>query len=237
MWREQGRASPFPGPAGPVRARCDRPRSSWTTHTGAVVDGDHIIAICALGPEPPRAPAAPRHGGGHGDDQPRLPPGHGGRRHPGGRDARSATATCWRPWRPVATRWAASRAVTWCSPTWPRPATASSPGCVLADVVRAPVARWPSWPREAMTRLPQVLVNVRVGRHRHRPRWSAWPTRSPPPSAGSAARPGAGAAERDRAARPGDGGGGHPRRGRRRGRRARRRLADRRLGSVGRPGQ
>ena len=64
----------------------------WTP-TGRIVDGDQILAILALAHARGR-PAEERHGGGHGDEQPRLRPGDAGRRDhgradPGGRPLRA----------------------------------------------------------------------------------------------------------------------------------------------------
>ena len=115
-------------------------------HTGAVVDGDHIIAICALDLHR-RGLLRPRHRGRHRDDEPGLPPGHGAGRHPRRRDGRG------RPLRPRGARgrrlhdgWRAERP---CGlhrpghdgrrhPHRPRPGRTSSNG---------PDGRWRSWPR------------------------------------------------------------------------------------------
>ena len=80
-------------------------------HTGAVVDGDHIIAICALDLHAPR-PAPRRHRGRHRDDQPRLPPGHGAGRHPRRRDGRRRPLRARGARGRAASRSAASRAAT-----------------------------------------------------------------------------------------------------------------------------
>ena len=53
---------------------------------GAVVDGDELMALAALHLREQR-PAARRRRGGHGDDQLRLPPRHGGGRDRGGHHA------------------------------------------------------------------------------------------------------------------------------------------------------
>ena len=53
---------------------------------GGIVDGDQIIAICAIDLRD-RGRLTDDTRRGHGDDQPRLPPGHGRRGDRGGRDA------------------------------------------------------------------------------------------------------------------------------------------------------
>ena len=73
-------------------------------------DADRLLAVdeparwstatrcspCSPGTSPDR-PAGRQHRGGDGDDEPGLPPGHGGTGHPGQGDRRPATATCWPP--------------------------------------------------------------------------------------------------------------------------------------------
>ena len=124
-------------------------------------DGDRLIAVDHTGRHRRRRPhhrhlrarprtpgAAPRpHRRRDGHDEPRLPAGHGEGRHPsrgdrGGRPLRAGGAggRC-------ATRWVASRAGTWCSPTSPRRVTASSPASSSPTWCNGPVGRWPSWPR------------------------------------------------------------------------------------------
>ena len=91
-------------------------------------------------------------------------------------------------------------------------------GLVLADVVQRSGRTLAELAAEAMTRLPQVLVNVRVARvGRGRSRTSMAAEIAAAESRLGATRPGARAPERHRAARAGDGRGGQPRRGRRRG--------------------
>ena len=104
-----------------------RPPDRGRRRTATIHDGDELIALAARAPA--RAGELARRRRGHGDDQLRLPPGDGGRRHrdrpdPGRRplrDARrcaSATGT-----------WAASSPATSSGPTSRPPATASPPRC------------------------------------------------------------------------------------------------------------
>ena len=125
----------------------DADRLIAVDHTGDVVDGDHIIAICAVDLRDARR-AARRHRRRHRDDEPRLPARRW--RRPGSRSSRprSATATCSRRSTPAATRSAASSAATSSSATSPPPATGCSTGLRPARRRAARRAgRWPSSPR------------------------------------------------------------------------------------------
>ena len=123
------------------RRRCSRPAPTWASPStgtaiacwrsdadGEPVDGDQILAICAVAKRSPRR-AGRRRGGDDDDDEPRVPPRDGGRGHRGavdrrrrplrdGGDARQRLRAGRRaerpPHRPLATA---------------RPATASPPAC------------------------------------------------------------------------------------------------------------
>ena len=122
----------------------DADRLIAVDHAGAIVDGDHIIAICRAR-HAARRGAPPRHRRRHRDDQPRLPPGdarrrHRRRHHRRRRPVRARGARCART-----SRSAASRAATSSSPTTPR----TGDGMLTAVVARRhrgpirPVARRP----------------------------------------------------------------------------------------------
>ena len=175
---------------------------------GRLIDGDQIIAICAID----------RHDRGRLADDTvvvtvmtnlgfRL--GMARARHRGRSRCRSATGTCSRRWPTRACRSAASRAVTSSSPTSRPPVTACSPRCSCSTWCTAPGEPLGELADAAMTRLPQVLHNVRVadkgdGRRRVARRRDRG-------GRGRARRPRAGARprERHRAARAGDGRGPH----------------------------
>ncbi len=87
----------------------DADRLIAVDHTGRVVDGDHIIAIAAIDLLS-RGDAGQRHGRGHHDDQPRIPPRHARRQASASSPPMSATATCSKRWPTVDMSSAASRA-------------------------------------------------------------------------------------------------------------------------------
>ena len=87
-------------------------------------------------------------------------------------------------------------------------------GLVLADVVQRSGRTLAELAEEAMTRLPQVLVNVRVAGSAVAAAASVAPRGGGGRGRARGHRTGAGAAERHRADRAGDGRGGQPRRGR-----------------------
>ena len=145
---------------------------------------------------------------------------------------RSATATCSRPSTPRGWLSAASSPGTSCSAELATTGDGILTGLVLADLVRADgAARWPSWPTGLVERVPQVLVNVAVA---DPGRLVAAAERLGGGGGGGGRagrqRPGAAAPERHRARGPGDGGG-----RRRRSRPPRRRAACVRV--VGRTGR
>ena len=185
------------------------PTGCWpSTPTGRLIDGDQIIAICAIDRRD--------HGRLAKDTVVvtvmtnlgfRL--GMARARHRGPRGARR---------RPLRARGAGRRGsvarrraerARRSSPTWPPPATGCSPPCSSSTSCAARAGRSRDLADAAMTRLPQVLRNVRVadeghGRHRdagRRHRGGRGRARRP--------RPGAGPRERHRAARAGDGRGPH----------------------------
>ena len=115
-----------------------RPLPRGRPPTARVVDGDAILAICALAMHE-RGELADGHRRRHRDEQPRLPPRDARRRHRACGPPPSATATCSRSCAPAASASAASSPGTSCFPTTPPPATACSPRCGC----------WPAWPRPA----------------------------------------------------------------------------------------
>ena len=119
---------------------------SPSTRAARLVDGDQLIAICAIDRHE-RGRLRRRHRRRHRDDQPRLPPRHGA----------STASRCVES--PVGDRYVlealdagglvarrrADRATS-SSATSPPPATACSPACSCSTSWPAPAGRWPSWP-------------------------------------------------------------------------------------------
>ena len=131
---------------------------SPSTATGAVVDGDELIALAALHLRA-RGPAARRRRRGHGDDELRLPRRDGARPASRSRRRASATATCSRRCASAAGRSAASSPAT--SSTWASCPSGDGIASALLTLEALGGAR-PRRPRDAMRKLPQRLVNVRV---------------------------------------------------------------------------
>ena len=152
----------------------DADRLLAVDHTGALATGDELLALFATDLAE-RGPAGRQHRGGHGHDQPRVPPGHGGARaspcsetQVGDRyvlealDADGLTLGGEQSGHIVFRRLATT-------------GDGVLTGLILADLVkRGRARRWPSCSTGSMHRLPQVLINVRRPRHR-----SCWPR--PPP--------------------------------------------------------
>ena len=113
--------------------------------TAGSIDGDQIIAVCAVDRRAARSPGE-GHRGRDGDDQPGVPARHG--RSTGSRcwRCRWGTGTCSRRSPTRASRSAASRAATSSSPTWRPLATGSSRPCSSSTWWPGRVDRWPSWP-------------------------------------------------------------------------------------------
>ena len=109
--------------------------------SGAVVDGDELMALAALHLRG-RGPARGRRRGGDGDDELRLPPRDGGRRDRGGDHERGRPLTCSPSWSGAAGRSAASSPATSSTPASCRPATARPPRCSRSR--RSPARTWPT---------------------------------------------------------------------------------------------
>ena len=95
----------------------------------------------------------------------------------------SATATCSRRWRPAATRLGGEQSGHVVFPDLATTGDGILTGLVLADVVQRSGRTLADLAAEAMTRLPQVLVNVRCATPLAGS-WTPWPARSPPPRPG-----------------------------------------------------
>ena len=165
---------PPPAPTSGSRSTATPTGSSRSTPTGSVVDGDHIIAICAR--RPPRARrAARRHGRGHRDDQPRLPPGDGRRTASRSSRPTSATAPCSRRMDAGGYSLGGEQSghVIFSRPGQHRRRPAHRHPAARRDGADRAAARRPR--RRSMTRLPQVLRNVRVAARGRR----AWSSASP----------------------------------------------------------
>ena len=122
------------------------PTGCWPSTTpAALVDGDHIIGIRAIDRHA-AGRAARRHGRRDRDDEPRLPPRHGGGRHQGRRDRRRRPLRARGPRRRrLLARRRAER-----PRHLPRPGhdrrRAAHRRSSCATPSTAPVARSPSWP-------------------------------------------------------------------------------------------
>ena len=206
-------ASTSPSPSTATATAC----WPWTA-TGAVVDGDELIALAALHlREAGRLPG--RRRGGDRDDQLRLPHRHARGRASRWRPRRWATATCWPSCSGAAGRSGGEQSGHIIDTGF----VPAGDGIAAALLTLEALGGGDLADRDAMEKLPQRLINVRVAEPRRarvrRPRSGR---RSRRPERAGGPRAGAGPPLRHRAARARDG------RGARRGgvRRDRRRLAE-----------